>query len=226
MNKRSFIKNSLLVGAGTFLLPRLNFANLIDRNPSGNFTLPDLNYSYSALSNVIDETTMTIHHSKHHQGYINKLNKALKDKNDRTKNLKEIIRKANISDTIRNNGGGHYNHSLYWDILKPGGSEMSSSFLNSVNDNFGSKESLLNELASKGASQFGSGWVWLSKDSDGKLFVSSTANQDNPIMHHIERKGDPILGIDVWEHAYYLKYQNKRKDYLKQILTIIDWAKF
>lgn len=227
MDKRTFIKNAALISGGLIAAPKILFSkqnnsySIIQEN--GKFKLPPLPYNYNIFPDVIDEETMMIHYSKHHQGYVNKLNKALKNSSYKFDDLSELLSSDNLPDSIRNNGGGHYNHSLYWNILKPGGS-MSVSFSKMIMDAFGSTEALLNELAEKGKGRFGSGWVWLCQSNDGKLFVTSTANQDNPLMHNIKEKGNPLLGIDVWEHAYYLKYQNKRGDYLKNILSIINWS--
>ncbi len=188
------------------------------------FTLPAIPYGYDAFPDTIDPMTMEIHHSKHHQGYTNKLNAALSENGISGKSIAEILRMQDLPTAIRNNGGGFYNHSLYWDILTPGGGE-SEVLSDKVTEDFGSMEALKNELAAAGAGRFGSGWAWLCQDGDKKLFVCSTPNQDNPLMQVSECKGTPLLGIDVWEHAYYLKYQNKRGEYLQNILKIINWEK-
>jgi Fe-Mn family superoxide dismutase len=185
-------------------------------------TLPALPYGYDALEPHIDAQTMQIHHGKHHQAYVDNLNKALTVTDAENKSLEELM--SNISaysPAIRNNGGGHYNHSLFWTIL--GGSGAPSGKLaDAVNETFGSADALKEKLSTAGATRFGSGWAWLLV-SDGKLVVSSTPNQDNPLMDVAEVKGTPILGIDVWEHAYYLKYQNRRPDYLNAVWSIINW---
>jgi len=186
------------------------------------FTLPELGYSYDALNGVIDSQTMEIHHSKHHQGYTNKLNAALAEQNISNTSIEDILKSNNLSTAIRNNGGGYYNHCLYWEILKPGGT-MPKDFEKTITDKFGSKDAMLNELKTAGLKQFGSGWSWLCQDADKQLFISATPNQDNPLMQVAEKKGHPILGVDVWEHAYYLKYQNKRGDYLTNVLNNINW---
>lgn len=167
---------------------------------------------------------MEIHYSKHHQGYTDKLNTALNEAAITGKTIEEILKMETLPTAIRNNGGGCYNHSLYWDILTPGGS-MSDTFRNKINQDFGSKEAFMNELATAGAQRFGSVWAWVVQDADKKLHITSTANQDNPSMKSTELQGAIILGIDVWEHAYYLKYQNKRTEYLNNILKIINWEK-
>jgi len=188
------------------------------------FELPKLNYSYADLEPFIDSQTMLIHHSKHHQAYITNLNKAL-EKDSIPRSIEEILKNVSkFSMVVRNNAGGHYNHTLFWSILTLDHDTKPSKVLNDVIiKQYGSIDSLktlLNQAASK---QFGSGWAWLSVSKENELFVSSTPNQDNPLMDVLENKGTPILGIDVWEHAYYLKYQNKRGDYLSAIWNVINW---
>jgi Fe-Mn family superoxide dismutase len=186
-------------------------------------TLPPLPYAYDALEPQIDAQTMQIHHGKHHQAYVDNLNKALAGTENENKTLEEIM--ANISAypaAVRNNGGGHYNHTLFWSILGPGGTQPSGDLAQAINDTFGSLDALKEKMNTAGTTRFGSGWAWLLV-SDGKLVVSSTPNQDNPLMDVAEVKGHPILGIDVWEHAYYLNYQNRRPDYLKAIWNVINW---
>ena len=183
-------------------------------------TLPALPY---ALEPHIDAQTMQIHHDKHHQAYVDNLNKALAGTADEGKTLEELM--ANISAQpmpVRNNGGGHYNHSLFWSILGNNGSQPTGDLAAAINEAFGSLDELKEKMSTAGATRFGSGWAWLSV-SGGKLVVSSTPNQDNPLMDVAEVKGTPILGIDVWEHAYYLHYQNRRPDYLKAIWNVINW---
>ncbi len=187
------------------------------------YTLPALGYAFDALEPHIDAQTMQIHHDKHHQAYVDNLNKALDGTDGANKSLEELM--ANISafpPAVRNNGGGHYNHSLFWEILSNNGSKPSGALAQAINDTFGSLDSLIEKMSTAGATRFGSGWSWLSV-ADGKLQVSSTANQDNPLMDVAEVKGTPVLGIDVWEHAYYLHYQNRRPDYLKAIWNVINW---
>ncbi|KRT18120.1 Fe-Mn family superoxide dismutase [Pedobacter sp. W3I1] len=189
------------------------------------FELPALHYATDALEPHIDKTTMEIHHDKHHQAYVTNLNKALEGKPEATSSIEEIVK--NISKfpaAVRNNGGGHYNHSLFWNILGPNkGGEPTGDLAKAINETFGSFADLKTKLQEAGATRFGSGWAWLSVGADKKLQVSSTPNQDNPLMDVAEVKGTPILGIDVWEHAYYLKYQNKRPDYLAAIWNVINW---
>jgi Fe-Mn family superoxide dismutase len=187
-------------------------------------TLPALNYAFEALEPHIDAQTMQIHHGKHHQAYVDNLNKAITGTDAETKTLEELM--ANISAypvAVRNNGGGHYNHTLFWSILGPNtGGAPTGDLATAINENFGSFDALKEKMNTAGATRFGSGWAWLLV-KDGKLEVSSTPNQDNPLMDVAEVKGTPILGIDVWEHAYYLKYQNKRPDYLAAIWNVINW---
>lgn len=189
------------------------------------FTLPALPYATDALEPHIDKLTMEIHHGKHHQAYVDNLNKAIAGTEHENKSLEELVANAGkISPAVRNNGGGHWNHSFFWELLKSGGSKPSGKLADAINSSFGSLEALQEKVSAAGATRFGSGWAWLIV-KDGKLEVSSTPNQDNPLMDVAEVKGTPILGIDVWEHAYYLKYQNKRPDYLKAIWNVINWDK-
>ncbi len=187
-------------------------------------SLHALPYAFDALEPHIDAQTMQIHHDKHHQAYVDNLNKALAGTDGETKTLEELM--ENISAypaAVRNNGGGHYNHTLFWSILGNNGSKPTGDFAKAIDETFGSLDALTEKMSTAGATRFGSGWSWLLV-SDGKLVVSSTPNQDNPLMDVAEVKGHPILGIDVWEHAYYLKYQNRRPDYLKAIWNVINWA--
>ena len=188
------------------------------------FKLAKLPYAYNAFPETIDPLTMEIHYTKHHQGYTDKLNTALKEAHISGKTIEEILSMKNLPEGLRNNGGGYYNHNLYWDILTPGG-KMSNTFKAKIREYFASVEAFLNELADVGAKGFGSGWAWVVQDNDKKLHILSTPNQENPLMQGAEMNGTPILGIDVWEHAYYLKYQNRRTEYLRNILKIINWSK-
>ena len=190
------------------------------------YKLPDLPYAYDALEPYIDAKTMEIHHSKHHQAYITKVNAALEGTSFENTSIDELCRNLsdlpeNIKGAVRNNGGGHFNHSLFWSILSPKNesSELSVDLNKAINDSFGSMESLKEEFSNAAATRFGSGWAWLIKEDDGSLSISSTPNQDNPLM---EGK-TPILGLDVWEHAYYLNYQNRRPDYINAFFNIINW---
>ena len=189
------------------------------------FTLPPLPYAYNALEPHIDEQTMKIHHDKHHQAYVDNLNKAIAGTEHENKSLEDLIANAGkISPAVRNNGGGHWNHTFFWDILSADGGAPSGSLAEAINSAFGSFDEFKAKFNAAGATRFGSGWAWLIV-KDGKLEVTSTPNQDNPLMDVAEVKGTPILGVDVWEHAYYLKYQNKRPDYLAAIWNVINWKK-
>ena len=190
------------------------------------FTLPALPYAHDALEPHIDTLTMQIHHGKHHQAYVDNLNKAIAGTPNENKSLEELVKAAgSISPAVRNNGGGHWNHSFFWEILAPnGGGQPSGKLAEAITAAFGSLEALQEKVNTAGTTRFGSGWAWLIV-KDGKLEVSSTPNQDNPLMDVAEVKGTPILGVDVWEHAYYLKYQNKRPDYLNAIWNVINWKK-
>ena len=189
------------------------------------FTLPPLPYAFDALEPHIDAQTMQIHHDKHHQAYVDNLNKAIAGTEHENKSLEELIASAGkISPAVRNNGGGHWNHSFFWEILVKGGGQPSGKLADAINQTFGSLDALKEKVNTAGATRFGSGWAWLLV-KDGKLEVSSTPNQDNPLMDVAEVKGKPILGIDVWEHAYYLKYQNRRPEYLTNIWNVINWNK-
>ncbi|UFX83485.1 superoxide dismutase [Candidatus Absconditicoccus praedator] len=194
-----------------------------------NYKLPILNYSYDALEPYIDSKTMEIHHSKHHQTYIDKLNTSIEGTQLESKSLEEMFENIDkLPIAVRNNGGGTFNHNLYWDIMSPsGGGKPEGNLLYEIENTFGSFEKLQEELENAGITQFGSGWAWLIIDNNGKLKITKTPNQDNPMMNIIneEDRGKPILGIDVWEHAYYLQYQNKRPEYLKNFWNVIDWKK-
>jgi Fe-Mn family superoxide dismutase len=190
------------------------------------FTLAPLPYAYDALEPYIDAETMTIHHSKHHQAYVTNLNNAIAGTPNEGKTIEELVAVAGtISPAVRNNGGGHWNHTFFWDSLATAsGAAPSGDLAAAIDAAFGSFDEFKTKFAAAGATRFGSGWAWLIV-KDGKLEVSSTPNQDNPLMDVAEVKGTPILGVDVWEHAYYLKYQNKRPDYLAAIWNVINWAK-
>lgn len=191
------------------------------------FTLPELPYAFAALEPHIDARTMEIHHGKHHNAYVTNLNNALAGTEGEGKSLEDLM--TNISKyapAVRNNGGGHFNHSLFWKCMSAeGGGEPQAKLAEAINEAFGSFADFKTQFAAAGTTRFGSGWAWLSVDAEGKLFISSTPNQDNPLMDVAEQKGTPILGLDVWEHAYYLHYQNRRPDYIAAFFSVVDWKK-
>lgn len=189
------------------------------------FELQALPYANDALEPHIDQATMEIHHDRHHQAYVDNLNKAIAGTDAESASLEDIIKNiSKYSPAVRNNGGGHYNHQLFWSILGPNaGGQPSGELATAIEETFGSFDELKKKLQEAGATRFGSGWSWLIVGKDGKLAVTSTPNQDNPLMDIAEVKGTPILGIDVWEHAYYLKFQNKRPAYLEEIFNVINW---
>ena len=190
------------------------------------FTLAPLPYAHDALEPHIDTLTMQIHHGKHHQAYVDNLNKAVTGTPNENKSLEELVAVAgSISPAVRNNGGGHWNHTFFWESLAANaGGSPSGKLADAINDTFGSFDAFKEKFATAGMTRFGSGWAWLIV-KDGKLEVTSTPNQDNPLMDVAEVKGTPILGVDVWEHAYYLKYQNKRADYLSAFWNVVNWNK-
>jgi Fe-Mn family superoxide dismutase len=190
------------------------------------FELPSLSYAYDALEPNIDARTMEIHHSKHHNGYTTNLNIAIADTPLINKSIEEILSGLDMENkAVRNNGGGFYNHRLFWKIMSPNGGGIPSGALAEAIDNkFGSFEEFKTTFSNAAATQFGSGWAWLCVKKDGSVDVCATANQDNPLMQGIGCEGVPILGIDVWEHAYYLNYQNKRPDYINAFFNVIDWS--
>ena len=191
------------------------------------FQLPDLNYGFDSLEPHIDAKTMQIHHGKHHAGYTSKLNAAVEGTNLEGKSIEDLLSNLDLSNSaVRNNGGGYYNHCLFWEIMSPnGGGSPSGDLLSAIEKAFGSFDEFKAEFSKAAATRFGSGWAWLCAHSDGSLEICSTANQDNPIMNGIGCGGSPILGLDVWEHAYYLNYQNRRPDYINGFFNVIDWAK-
>jgi len=189
------------------------------------FVLPALPYATDALEPHIDKMTMEIHHGKHHQAYVTNLNKALEGKPEANSPIEDIIK--NVSKfplAVRNNGGGHFNHTMFWTLLSPnGGGEPSGELASAITSAFGSFADFKTKFAEAGATRFGSGWAWLSVGADKKLVISSTPNQDSPLMDIAEVKGTPVLGMDVWEHAYYLKYQNRRPDYIAAFWNVVNW---
>ncbi len=191
------------------------------------FSLAPLPYPHEALEPHIDTTTMQIHHGKHHQAYVDNLNKAIAGTPHEGKTLEELVAHAgSISPAVRNNGGGHWNHTFFWESLAPkAGGVPTGKLAEAINEAFGSFDAFKEKMNNAGMTRFGSGWAWLIKGADGKLAVTSTPNQDNPLMDVAEVKGTPLLGVDVWEHAYYLKYQNRRADYLNAFWSVVNWDK-
>lgn len=191
------------------------------------FELPALSYAYDALEPHIDARTMEIHHSKHHNGYTTNLNNAIADTPLADQSIEEILKNLDLKNkAVRNNGGGYYNHRLFWEVMSPDGGGLPSGSLATAIDNaFRSFEEFKSTFAKAAATQFGSGWAWLCVQADGSVEVCASANQDNPLMPGVGCEGTPILGIDVWEHAYYLNYQNRRPDYINAFFNVIDWNK-
>lgn len=244
MKKREFLKISGMVAAGLMLNPlsacktisatQKKANGFIDSllQEKGELILPPLGYDFKALEPHIDAMTMEIHHDKHHAAYIKKWNEAIKGSTFAEKTLAEVfasLTTAKENNVFRNNGGGHYNHSLFWSVLGlNNGSKPTGKLAEAITRDFGSFEKFAELIKDAGLKQFGSGWAWLCVNADKKLFICATPNQDNPLMAQIvdkEKQGTPVFGIDVWEHAYYLKYVNERKKYLEAIFNVLDWAK-
>ncbi len=233
MKKRTFLKVSTIAAAGSIILPLGCTTETQNSEEKANkqsvvqeFTLPDLPYGFDALEPHIDKRTMEIHHGKHHAGYVRKLNAALKGQEQIAgKSLEEMMGAIGPEQTaLRNNGGGHYNHSLFWKMMSPNKSEPKGDMLSVLKSAFGSYDEFKEEFANAAKTRFGSGWAWLATDQNNKPIVLSTPNQDNPLMGKIVGKTHyPLFGIDVWEHAYYLKYQNKRGDYINNFFDLINW---
>ena len=243
--RRSFLKQTAILSTGTIIgssLFNTAFAKETDSNSDNStldldvssssdlYSLPQLSYAYDGLEPHIDKQTMEIHHKKHHQAYVTNLNKAIEtlDKNlvPDSKTLDNIFEKmSKFPESIRNNGGGHYNHSLFWTLMKPnGGGSPKGKLADSIMSTFGSFEEFKKQFSDASMKRFGSGWAWLVVQ-DGKLVIGSTANQDNPLMRLRGKglKGKPVLALDVWEHAYYLKNQNRRADYINSFWNVVDW---
>lgn len=223
MKRRNFLT---LVGTSLMAAPVWSnvYSAKLPASKAIDSTFPDLPYAYNALEPVIDTKTMEIHHSKHHKAYFNNFIAAIKDTPAAQLELKELF--AGISKqsaAVRNNGGGYYNHLLFWENLSPVKTSPSANLAGAIDKSFGSMDKFKEEFANAGKKQFGSGWAWLSVSSDGKLFVSGTPNQDNPLMDVVDKKGTPLLCLDVWEHAYYLQYQNRRADYVDKFWDIVNW---
>lgn len=191
------------------------------------FELPELPYSHDALEPNMDARTMEIHHGKHHAGYTSKLNAAIEGSSLQDSSIEDILTGLDMSNgAVRNNGGGYYNHCLFWEVMSPnGGGEPSGELAEAINNAFGSFDAFKDAFSNAAATRFGSGWAWLCVHEGGKVEVCSSANQDNPLMPGIGCGGTPILGLDVWEHAYYLNYQNRRPDYVNAFFNVVDWSK-
>ncbi|WP_144283364.1 superoxide dismutase [Chryseobacterium echinoideorum] len=189
------------------------------------FELPKLGYAYDALEPTIDAKTMEIHHSKHHQAYVDNLNKAIEGTDLEGQSIEDICKNGSEKPAVRNNGGGHFNHTLFWEILTPGGSKEPVGSVKAAIENYGGFEKFKNDFSDAAKTRFGSGWAWLVKNEDGSVSVTSTPNQDNPLMPVADVKGTPVLGLDVWEHAYYLNYQNRRPDYVTAFFDVVNWDK-
>lgn len=206
----------------TILITGLLFVG-VSHQLKAQFTLPNLPYGYEALEPAIDKETMALHHGKHHAGYVSNLNMALKGTGMESKSVDQILGSLKLaSPAVRNNAGGHYNHTLFWKIMTPNSTEPSAELVKAINKDFGSLDVFKSAFADSAAKRFGSGWAWLIVQN-GKLKISSTPNQDNPLMDVVPEKGTPILALDVWEHAYYLKYQNKRADYISSWWKVVNW---
>ena len=226
MDRRKFLYSvGLTLAASSVKVQGNIFDKLNNRsNKMAKFELPSLPYSFDALEPHIDARTMEIHHGKHHAGYVANLNKALEGTELEGKSLDELLKDiSKYPVAVRNNGGGHYNHSLFWTVMSPNkGGNPSGELAEAINSTFGSFDSFKEKFSTAAATRFGSGWAWLVV-ANGKLAVTSTPNQDNPLMDVAEVKGTPILGLDVWEHAYYLHYQNKRPDYISAFWNVVNW---
>lgn len=229
MERRKFLTSLGLISAASGINKieaiTNKFNKKIDRsNKMGKFELPALPYAFNALEPHIDARTMEIHHGKHHAAYVNNLNNAVSGAELEGKSLEELFKNVSkLPATVRNNGGGHYNHAMFWEIMGPNkGGQPSGALSDAINGTFGSFEKFKELFNNAGATRFGSGWAWLVL-SDGKLIVSSTPNQDNPLMDVADVKGFPVMGLDVWEHAYYLNYQNRRPDYMNAWWNVVNW---
>ncbi|MCK7559284.1 superoxide dismutase [Chitinophaga sedimenti] len=230
MDKREFLKIAGIAGAAAVVSPKGLFAQpatgaaILDQKAP--FTLPELPYAYGALEPSIDKMTMEIHHDKHHAAYVKNLNDALPGTPFASLSLEQILAKVTEKDkAIRNNGGGHYNHSLFWTILGAKRTSPSAKFAKALEASLGPWEQLQTKFNDAAKGVFGSGWAWLIVKKDKSLAITSTPNQDNPLMTQIVKEaGTPIMGLDVWEHAYYLKYQNKRPDYIAAFWNVVNWA--
>ncbi|MCC5931880.1 MAG: superoxide dismutase [Cyclobacteriaceae bacterium] len=218
------VKAGLVAGIGLPVVSCSQTKKTEEKVMLKSFSQAPLGYAYNALEPVIDAMTMEIHYSRHHAAYVNNLNKAMEAENIETESLESLMGNiSTYSTAVRNNGGGHYNHDLFWKIMSPGGSSMpTGALLDAINASFDSYDNFKEQFSNAALTRFGSGWGWL-VENNGKLLIGSTPNQDNPLMDLSDFKGNPLLGIDVWEHAYYLKYQNRRGDYINAFFDIINW---
>jgi Fe-Mn family superoxide dismutase len=222
--KTFFITVLTILSMNLYANNNINNNKPVNMNNINKFEFPALPYSYDALEPFIDKMTMEIHYSKHHKAYFDNFVNAIKGTEMENMSIEDIFK--NISKypaAVRNNGGGFYNHILFWKNMKLNSGKPSEKLIEAINKKFGSMDELKKQLSDAGKTRFGSGWAWLSVDDKGELFVSSTPNQDNPLMDVADKKGTPILGMDVWEHAYYLKYQNRRPDYIEAFWSVINW---
>lgn len=222
MNKRTFLKSAALLGLAGLAKP---FDRLLAAPTADAFTLPKLPYDFGALDPHIDKTTMELHHGKHHQAYVTNLNKAVAGTALATMQLEDIIKDISKHPAaVRNNGGGHWNHTFFWNILSPQSGQPIGRLATAIEQELGGLGKFKADFTQAATTRFGSGWAWLIVDPAGKLAVTSTPNQDNPLMDVAEKKGRPVLGLDVWEHAYYLKYQNRRPEYISAFWNVMNWA--
>jgi len=225
MNRSEFLK--LAFGASAGLMAFRSFGGIVPTQTEGPFKLPALPYDFSALEPHIDKMTMEIHHDKHHKAYVDNLNKAVAGTDMAKLDIDALVKSVSSSTpaAVRNNAGGHWNHTFFWNTIGPkGGGAPKGALAEAINKKFGSFDKFKEEWAKAATSRFGSGWVWLIKSGDG-VEIATTPNQDNPLMALAEKKGTPLMGLDVWEHAYYLKYQNKRPEYVTAAWNVYDWDK-
>jgi len=237
MNKREFLKTSAILGAGTLIAPSVASscmnssaangatASLVATNAEGRFAQPELGYAFDALEPHIDAMTMEVHYGKHHAGYTRKFNNALEHADLHSTDIYKLFSSVSShGNGVRNNGGGYFNHNLYWKFMSPeGGGEPTGKLAEAITEAFGSFGQFKELFSATAGSHFGSGWGWLILDGEGALQVTSTPNQDNPLMDVVDIQGTPLLNIDVWEHAYYLNYQNMRTSYIEAYWNVIDW---
>ncbi|QNF32790.1 superoxide dismutase [Adhaeribacter swui] len=221
MDKRTFLKSAALLGIAGLVKP----LNLLAKPVADTFTLPKLPYEFNALEPHIDKQTMEIHYTKHHQAYVTNLNKAVTGTALANMKLEDILKDISKHPVaVRNNGGGHWNHTFFWNILSAQGGKPTGKLAAAIQSDLGGMDKFKETFNQAATTRFGSGWAWLIVEPSGKLAVTSTPNQDNPLMDVAEKKGKPVIGLDVWEHAYYLKYQNRRPDYIAAFWNVINWA--